>query len=314
MSIALIFDFDGTLVEVANSYYQTIIHTSYIYFEKIIGWKKLPELSSWFNIGHVNDLKSLDGFNNDYICTAAIILFLLQNSEILIDKNHSNLPLSPGIYREKVKKSPIELHFEWNSYITNLGHMKAGFFEEKCKNSKFGPMLYFTGSIYKKNYLERIFQEIYFGKEMFEHYYKESVKYALNKQYSEGLYKLEKKLISESILETLIEKKIPLGIVTGRPKEDLLLGIEFHNFSKYFDQHYINTLTDCIKNGNQGKPDPWGLLTVVKKMPKVNQYIFIGNSIDDKITAEKASIRFIGVSNKSEHWNEILSIIEEKLS
>ena len=50
---------------------------------------------------------------------------------------------------------------------------------------------------------------------------------------------------------------------------------------------------DDIPKG-KGKPDPYGINLALKKL-KACQAVYIGDSLDDLISAKKAGLKFIGV-------------------
>ena len=116
--ISIIFDVDGTLVDISESYTQTVIMTSYIYCDQILGIKDLPALSYWFTKEFYNDLKELIGFNNDYTCTAVMIDFLLVQFNPK-NYNTTNIPFLSCSFSGLHVNSLIQLKRRWLDYLEN---------------------------------------------------------------------------------------------------------------------------------------------------------------------------------------------------
>ena len=75
---SIVFDVDGTLVNIKESYSQTVSLTSFLYCKIILGIKNLPTFDKWIVNPFLLDLKKLSGFNSDYLCTTAIIDFFFE--------------------------------------------------------------------------------------------------------------------------------------------------------------------------------------------------------------------------------------------
>lgn len=110
--------------------------------------------------------------------------------------------------------------------------------------------------------------------------------YYLGTNYT-GLMKNEVWLLDKKILESL-SKKYRLAILTGRPKEEAVYVLRKANTKKYFST--LITRED-VKNK---KPSPEGI-NVILKRAKTKNAVYIGDSIDDLLTAKNANVDFIGV-------------------
>lgn len=283
-STTIVFDIDGTLVDVTKSYLWTILETSRLYCEKILGWENTPPHTEWFTQNHVNDLKKLKGFNSDYVCATALIIFILDNVEITptLPKDPSP-PICPGSYAAYLNKSVSEIQEAWKLYIRSFSDSPNDLPLTKLQNSPHKPFVLDEGSLLEKNYIERLFQEIYLG-DQFEGFYGTSRLF----YEGEGKYKKEELLIPPTLLAELKERNFELGIYTGRPREDLDLALDYFNLRGYFPPHLMISLTDSLESGSNGKPDPWGLLELKKRLPESIHYIFVGDSVDDMSAAHSA--------------------------
>jgi phosphoglycolate phosphatase-like HAD superfamily hydrolase len=79
-----------------------------------------------------------------------------------------------------------------------------------------------------------------------------------------------------------------LAIFTGRTRRELshtLVGTEAHDIFRR-----AVTMDDVKK----GKPDPEGLRLLLDGMPK-NEALYLGDNIDDALSAQRAGVPFLGV-------------------
>ena len=74
----LVFDMDGVLIDVSDSYRKTIAKTVQIYLETCLGFKKgsAPLITE----EHISSFKMAGGFNNDWDLTSGLLLFLISIS------------------------------------------------------------------------------------------------------------------------------------------------------------------------------------------------------------------------------------------
>ena len=121
-----------------------------------------------------------------------------------------------------------------------------------------------------------------------------------------GLIDNEPTLISKAILKQLKEKYKKLAIATGRPRKEAQYVIEKNKLQGLFD--CIVVMEDIIN----GKPAPDMLFAVIKKM-KFRNTVYVGDSPNDVISANKAGIPCIYVGTQktgSERFSSILQVIK----
>lgn len=321
----IIFDVDGTLVDISKSYKSTDLITSYIYVQKVLGIKDLPALENWFTVDFIDDVKERVGFNNDYTCTATILDFFLQILELQVD-NYDEISLKNVSFKILHIKSMSEVKTRWYKYLKEKFSDDEKRPEEILEESKWRILIQNTGSFRDDNYLERIFQEVYYGSKKFLEYFDLEPKFFTSE---EGYYKKEKLLIPVAILDQLQSQGVILGICTGRPQEDLNLFLETFSLGNFFKKEFIITLTDIQKeelrlgtNERLSKPHPWPVLELKNRCGLADRIFMIGDSKDDLISASKANIEPVLYSpkaqildlkidyNQIQSWDELLEIIE----
>ena len=325
--LVIIFDVDGTLVDVSQSYKLTDLLTSYIYADMILGIKDLPSPEDWFTVNFIDDLKEMVGFNNDYTCTAVLLDFFLSIISPTRE-TFETLPFSNVSYNKLGIKSLNGLKQSWDEYLQENYKDKEKRPELILEKSKWKDFIKNKGSLRGENLLERIFQEVYYGSTKFTEYFDLQTKFFTSEK---GFFTKEKLLIPEELLKELHSKNILLGICTGRPRKDLDLFIEMFSLDNYFSKELIITLTDVQAEEERlgskerlSKPHPWPLIELKRRLGNnKNKILMIGDSKDDLLSAEKSGIVPVLFSNSEKNlqiginyeklisWNGILEIIKD---
>lgn len=120
-----------------------------------------------------------------------------------------------------------------------------------------------------------VFQKFYFGKR------------------GNGLIRREKPLASFKLLKSIGK---PIGIVTGRPKQEARSAIRMLGLPK-------NTPLVAMEDTKKGKPSPEPLF-LAKKMMGVKFPIYIGDSPDDCAAANAAGVAFVAIGNGKKKQGE----------
>lgn len=135
---------------------------------------------------------------------------------------------------------------------------------------------------------------------------KEEIIESFQKYYWDGDYGLihnEELIVSKKLIKNL-SKKYNLAIFTGRNKKEATFTLEKHGIAKYFFP--IITMDDLP--ADKQKPHPLGL-ELIKERIITNKIYYIGDTIDDMISAKRANIEAIGVlppQDKSKELRELL--------
>jgi len=292
----LIFDMDGVLIDVSQSYRKTIQQTIHIYLEHCLGLKATlvsPEEISLF--------KSAGGFNNDWDLTAGFLLYLLSASKVPPlpkQKKFSSLDDIVPHLRQHLsnfhQKKPIGV--KRNHLYSFIEQIKASGGGLRGIRSALGGewdgWIYRSGDLAKENLVKRIFQEIYLGEKFPSHYHLQRLFYL-----GKGLYLREKLLIGRDVLASL-RRKMRMGIASGRPRFEAELALKRFRISHYFDS--VVTLDECeqeetkifLSTGRKiklSKPHPYSILRVIKEIGIPNpQCGYVGDVVDDMRAAKSA--------------------------
>lgn len=267
----LVFDIDGVLIDVRNSYREAICRTVQFYFKEILRFQGSQNL---INPEEIEYFKMAGGFNNDWDLTSAVVLFYLmkarENNLKDVDELRSIKPdiktfttkmLSPGGGLTKVIDS-----------IEKDGQVKEGIL-----------------SLWDKDLITKIFQEIYAG---VEHCY--SI-YGFHPSLikKNGLIKQERIIIDKNKKKFL--ENFSLGILTGRNEREARVALERLGWDDIISKKRIVTVDDGV-----GKPHPQGLKKIAESL-ETKLGIYIGDTWDDLITVKN--------TNKEERVTKFLSAI-----
>ena len=308
----LIFDMDGVLIDVSNSYRKTIQKTVHLYLTTILGLKIDPEKLSLDKT--ISLFKSAGGFNNDWDLTSGLLLYLLSVSDLPpfpSPMKFSTISEIVDHLRAKAKGSHARMtpRVSLRHLSSFLGKVKAsgGGLKSVRKNlrSSWDGWVYRSGDLNRKNLIKRIFQEVYLGEKFTPCYHLSPLFYM-----GRGYYFREKMLIPRLLLSTL-QKKLRLGIASGRPRFEAELALKRFRLLSYFDS--VVTLDDCLKEEERilrvsgkrircSKPHPYPLLRAIQELglshPKCG---YVGDVVDDMRAAHAArkkvpvlAIGFIG--------------------
>jgi phosphoglycolate phosphatase-like HAD superfamily hydrolase len=294
----LIFDMDGVLINVSKSYRRAIQRTIQIYLETCLGFEK--KRWSWVTNEEISLFKSAGGFNSDWDVTSGLLLYLLSISGIPpLQKRKRFSSLQEIALYLKAKSSMSQK----KPFAVNKGHLLS--FLKKVTLSGGGlrgirrilgnfweGWVYRTGDLGQENLVERIFQEIYLGRQFDFHYHLPRLFYK-----GEGLYLQEKLLIPRKILSSL-RKKVRLGIASGRLRFEAELALKKFHLLQYFNR--VVTLDECEEKEKRifqstgkkiqcSKPHPYSILSVVKEIGISNpRCAYVGDVVDD-ISAARAA-------------------------
>jgi phosphoglycolate phosphatase-like HAD superfamily hydrolase len=288
----IVFDMDGVLIDVSNSYRDTVRQTATLFFKSAPASEKLPE--PLFPLADLAAVKQSGGLNNDWDL-ACLVISLLFN---LIEKPAVYQSKDPWVrYRETISQcnvSPLAGFLESTSMPLSALLHRAG----KTRN----PFIYglYTDDVGSGNIIKQIFQEVYLGRGLFEATYGLDAKF----YHDSGFIHREKLLIDTRMLEALAGNNI-LAIATGRPRAEAQYPLAHFDLTKYFT--CVLALEDCLKEEKRrsqkegqrislSKPDPFMLdaIAAAQENP-VARYFYIGDMPDDMLAAKKSAAAYKGV-------------------
>ena len=299
---ALIFDVDGVLIDVTQSYRQTIIETVDLFFAQGLGLSYGGSAETLLSLDDVDELKQAGGFNNDWNLTIAFINYFLElippQSAITmpIRQNIPTLMTYLSILGRKIPTTMHELRQRKNIRrlargVADLGGGLPGLRKLLKRNNRH--MLPAKGSLLKSNIVERIFQEVYLGETLFEQIYQT---HALT-VHGPGLIHNETLLMNPEIL-TALSQRFPLSIATGRPAAEATYSLERLKIAHLFNGMVSHD--DLLAASQPGKPDPWSLLEAAQRLtPPPTYCAYIGDTVDDILAAKAAGQRmpFIAIGS-----------------
>jgi phosphoglycolate phosphatase-like HAD superfamily hydrolase len=191
-SALVIFDMDGVLIDVSNSYREVVRLSVVTYLRVVLGADSLP--GDVVTLADVDEVKKSGGFNNDWDLTCAIIDLLLRR---YFDAPNGRLagPESVAAQASHIRRDGEKLRvirsirksFDTRALISGVRvkPVRALYAEEmKGRNDlesrrngnrrdhgQKSPFLFNEGDVGTGNLVKRIFQELYLGPPLFEQVY-----------------------------------------------------------------------------------------------------------------------------------------------
>jgi HAD superfamily hydrolase (TIGR01548 family) len=267
----LVFDIDGVLIDVRESFGKAVCQTVQFYFKEILSFQGSQNL---IIPGEIEYFKMAGGFNNDWDLTSAVVLFYLMKT------------------RENNLKDVDELRSrepDIKTFATEILPSGGGLAEvvdlvEKDKYVKAE-----TFNLWDKDLITKIFKEIYAGEEYCFNIYKFNP--SLIK--AEGLIKKERIIIDKNKKDFL--QNFSLGILTGRNVREARVALERLGWDGTISKEKIVTADDGVV-----KPHPQGLKKIADSL-RTKLGIYVGDTWDDLITVKNI--------NKEDRETKFLSAI-----
>jgi phosphoglycolate phosphatase-like HAD superfamily hydrolase len=290
----IVFDMDGVIIDVSNSYRDTVRQTTKLFFSLAKNAELLPE--PLFDLSDLAAVKQSGGLNNDWDLSFQIISLLFTRLE------------KPDIY---VSSDP------WSTYRKTLSHCYVNKLADYLNSAQkplttlleqYGKIAdsfiagLYNGDVGSGNIIKQIFQEIYLGENLF----KSTYNLTAQMYRGEGYILREKTLIDRQILENLTKENI-LAIATGRPRAEAEYPLEHFNLKDFFE--IIYSLDDCIKEERRileetgkavslSKPDPFMLDSIAETIGMTfGEYWYVGDMPDDMLAAKRSRTGFKGIGS-----------------
>lgn len=261
---AVIFDVDGVLVEVSDSFRQVISLTVQFYFNRIL---EIPGQERLIKAEETGHFKLAGRFNNDWeLSKGAVAHGLLK----LLSANGTHT-----ITMERLREIP-PLVEDFTAEVKKCG----GGLEETLKlvKEKLGESLFREfESHYKPKLIKEIFMEHYAGTQLCRFFYGFDPEYYRGP----GLIEKEQAILDLSLIRKLAESGIPFGILSGRTPEEATYLFRKTGLDKFLKPEFVITDDGTLP----GKPDPAGLQLLVNRMGFSNG-IYVGDVPDDWTAVE----------------------------
>ncbi|MCE2505743.1 MAG: HAD-IA family hydrolase [Nitrosopumilaceae archaeon] len=251
---SIIFDCDGVLVDITQSYDKTIDKTCRYILKEFAGINSII-------IDHkiIDGFKTSGGFNDEVDLTYAAVLSLYTS--------------------DKLNKEPSEFIYQVisNTDKTGIGSVQS-YLESICDISEFLSKL---GSLDDRhnNLVYSIFDQIFFGPELYKKLFGKHSKFS-----EKGMISNDKVILSVSLLQ-ILQKEFgqKLAVVTGRGFESILYSLK--DLLDYFDIKNSAFLED--ESRNLAKPNPATLIRAMQSMESKN-CLYVGDSMEDYMMAKDA--------------------------
>lgn len=302
----IIWDIDGVLVDVRNSYRKAIIETVQYYFTGLIGLDLEKKLITFRD---TQRFKLAGRFNDDWKVTyASVLCFLTKlvhelDGEIVAGDPGGDVLGMVSELRKLGTTRCLDLELDLED-ITGKIKMHEGGLEgtKKALEEISGRDYKVAEKFWFQPLIKRVFQELYLGKLLFREKYGEEPLFIKG----EGFIWNEKPLIDSVTLKKLRERFF-MGVATGRERFEAEFVLNKHGFKRFIPLDLIISSEDIAI----GKPEPDQLLECKRRIcekydlsEKETKAVYVGDSIDDVVASKKAGFYSIGclsaVSGKEE--------------
>ena len=282
-SDGIIFDCDGVLIDITESYDLTIIKTTKYVLENFSNISDSIQIDSKI----IDGFKSTGGFNDEVDLAYASIITLVAAKKLQRDQTE--------FIFEVIKNCDTSGILSAEKYIEKLTEI------DEIKNKLSYPGTHHDNPLYK------IFDQLFYGPELYEKLFKIKSKFV-----EPGLIENDMVIVNDSLilkLKTKFSSKI--SIVTGRGKESVRYSLK--NLLEQFDTDNSAFLEDEPRE--MAKPNPVSLIQAIKGM-KSNSIVYVGDSMEDLIMAKKASEQgyqatFCGIIGTSKDPQKKLKLFEK---
>jgi len=270
---SIIFDCDGVLVDIRNSYDEAINKTISSIMKELFDDDIGDVVNSKIHFG----LKAVGGFNDEVAVVYAVVMTLvaskksnIQFEKLIIDViNNAN----------ESGTSSIDAYFE--SKNIDLTEIKSKLDYENTR---------------KESYIHRIFNQLFYGPFLYEEIFNEKSKFS-----QEPLIDLDEIVLNENLMSKLTNrfgKKI--ATVTGRGK--FAFSYSMKNFVNNFDMKNSVFLED--RPLEMAKPNPKSLIETISAID-AKCSLYIGDSMEDLLMVEKSKesgydVSFCGIYGSSD--------------
>lgn len=287
---ALIFSCDDILINVQYSYRAVAQKTVQLYLEQALGLT--PSKTPLLTPGEVLLLQKRGNFTDYWDLSEALIMYFVEMlppvpvptfpSRLHVPAIMAYLQFAGGNLRISIdslreRKNVAQLA----SDVAAAGGGLEGAHQALPKENRH--MLVSVGSIIKTNIVGRIFQELYLGAEQFERAYNQPAVIAHSTGYAEH----ESRIIDEEILKN-IGQKMPLGVVSNRPRREVERSLRANRLAGYFQ--VIVARDDIEQAHGQPVPNPWPLLEAARLLnPIPKRSAFVGANLGDVQAAKAAN-------------------------
>ncbi|MFB6121561.1 MAG: TIGR01548 family HAD-type hydrolase [Halobacteriaceae archaeon] len=236
---AVVLDIDGVLVDVSDSYRRAVVDT----VDRVYGETLARE--------DVQGFKDAGGFNNDWVATYGVALFVL------------------------ARRHGLDVDVE--AFTARIAERGGGLdaaeaiVEERLDADAFADVT----DAWDTDLLRDVFQQLYLGADLYRDL--ESAEPDVD---AEGYMRDEPVLVEPETLRVL--ENWARGVLTGRPAMEAEIALERVGLDVPRD-HLV-----AMEDVENGKPDPEGLIALADRLD-AESVVFAGDTLDDVRTARNAA-------------------------
>lgn len=301
MAEQLIFDLDGTLVDVRRSYREVVRRTVQAYFARMLGLRGNEALVTTRD---VMAFKVIGRFDSYWDLSAGMIRYIIS----FIEESPQDVPRPPEIDAADIYLRHAGAQVQED--LTDL-HDRADFeaAAERIRDTGGGlqgltgvvgelehPLWFYEGDMFTANIITRLFQEFYLGTRHFPEVYEERPLFYTGA----GLIEQERPLVPQHILAELRKRyERRLAIVTDRPMPEAQIAMESHQLHPFFKTvvaHEDVTSEEARLErlgtpASRNRPHPYSVLEAAIRLDFEGDYTaaYIGDTPDDIVTATRAN-------------------------
>jgi len=310
----LILDFDGVVFSTKNSFWKTIQKTVNFYFLQLLKLK-----GSYLNLvtqKEIQKFKDIGIYNDDWKLTKLFILYFL--SALTLKSKSCLKIIKEGDSLKEVLNIVQELKKIFNSERLTITYL---ILVKKDKEKGFKPLLKFLKEndelkalqkifpdlidslpklksfiqtkVNKEDLIQKIFEEFYLGKKLYEESYNQPALFNLGRGFIEN----ERPLITIETLKKLYEKFGRLIIYSERPRKQAIYVLEKFKLKDYFNlnsSYFREEIHKFSFLGDPGKPNPTPFFNLLKDLKAENKFsAYVGDTIAEAILIKKLKAKYL---------------------
>ena len=270
---SIIFDCDGVLVDIRNSYDHAINKTISAIMKELFNDDIGDVVTSKIHF----DLKSVGGFNDEVAVVYAIVMTLVASK------------------KSEIKFEKLIVDVINNANESGINSVDNYFKDQNIDLIEIKSKLDYENSR-KISYIHRIFNQLFYGPKLYEEIFNEKSQFSENPLIDLDSIVLDDNLMSK--LKTRFDSKI--ATVTGRGK--FAFSYSMKNFLEDFDMDNSVFLED--RPLNLAKPNPESLIESISKIDSKCS-LYIGDSMEDLLMVQKSQqlgydVSFCGIYGSSD--------------
>ena len=270
---SIIFDCDGVLVDIRNSYDHAINKTISAIMTELFNDEIGDVVTSKIHFG----LKSVGGFNDEVAVVYAIVMTLAASK------------------KSEIKFGKLIIDVIANANESGINSIDDYFKDQNIDLMEIKSKLDYENSR-KVSYIHRIFNQLFYGPKLYEEIFNEKSQF-----FDEPLIDLDDIILDNNLMSKLKNRfGIKISTVTGRGK--FAFSYSMKNFLDDFDIENSVFLED--RPLNLAKPNPESLIESISKINSKCS-LYIGDSMEDLLMVQKCQeqgydVSFCGIYGSSD--------------